>query len=357
MPLELATWTDLLPILRESFDVWSAGLPEELYRHYVWRQINHPWARKHQHYMVYRDMGAVVSSCKIYKYTFMSRGQEFSVTGVGSVFTAAKERGRGYGKRMIADLIAQAQSEKKAGVMLFSDIGDDWYGDFGFEPFSAIDFLIELDRFRLDGAGLRASDGLEAIQAQHHDTDEIVRFTPGLPSEVLTEMIRHYRRWLRQQPFGFMREEEYLAFKLGREEFLIEYSNLDWPKKTIWFRRDRHNQFAYAITESTESTLRVLEIIGPAAGRQAIWQAIFRYAVDHGFARIRGWEAVIRDFAPSFSLLPLFSSHKQDAFDRNALQIFSTERSWGLPMLLAFDERLSDWWNYLPCPFLELDHF
>jgi len=356
MSLEPATWTELLPILRESFELWSAGLPEELYRHYVWRQVNHAWSRKHQQYMVYRHKGTVVSCCKTYKYTFMSRGQEFPVTGIGSVFTAAKYRGKGYGRGMIEDVIALAHSEKKAAVMLFSDIGDQWYGDLGFEAFSAIDFCIELDRFRLNGVSAPVSETLESIEA-HPGSTEIVRLQAGLPSEVLGEMVRHYGRWLARQPFGLVRDQEYLAFKLGREEFLIKYSSLDWPKKTIWFRRDRQSDFAYAITEAADSSLRILELIGPAAGRQAIWQAIFHFALDHGFARIRGWEAVIKDFAPSFSLSQLVSPENRDACSRNVLQIYSSERTWGLPMLLPFDERLSEWRNYFPCPVLELDHF
>jgi predicted N-acetyltransferase YhbS len=356
MALELATWTELLPILRETFEIWAAGLPEDLYRQYVWRQINHPWSRKHQQYVVYRQMGAVVSCCKIYQYTFMSRGRPLLITGIGGVFTAEKERGKGYGKSMVADIVARAKSEEKAGVMLFSDIGEALYDELGFEAFSAVDFYIELDRFRLNGANVVESESLDSIQLQP-DAQEIIRLETGLPSEVLDEMVRHYGRWLARQPFGFVRDQEYLAFKLGREEFLVKYSSLDWPKKTIWFRPDRQNDFAYAITENTESSLRILELIGPEAGRQALWNAIFRFALDRGFARIRGWEAVIKDFAPSFSLAQIFRPESRGAFNRRALPIYSTERSWGLPMLLPFDEQLHDWWNYFPCPFLELDHF
>jgi hypothetical protein len=251
-----------------------------------------------------------------------------------------------------------AESQGLAGVLLYSEIGDGWYADFGFEPFSAIDFHIDLNEFRRNNLTVMPSqsDQIQMITA-HHRSGEISRLETGLPRELLSQLTRHYGRWLRHQPFGLSRSEEYLAFKFGREEFLIEYSSLNWPKKTIWMLSESENNSAYAITEQSDSTLRLLEIIGSTAGRQAIWQTIFRSALENGVERLRGWEAVIRDFAPSFSLKQLCPPENRTLLNRGALQIYSSERTWGLPMLLPLKEGVSDWWSYYPCPFLELDHF
>jgi predicted N-acetyltransferase YhbS len=358
MSLELATWTEMLPILRESFAIWSAGLSEEHYRHYVWRQINHPWSRMHQRYLVYRENDAIVSCCRVYKYVFTSRGEALPFFGVGSVFTPERYRQKGYGRRMLTEVIALAESQEQAGVLLYSEIGGQWYSDLGFEPFSAIDFYIDLEQLRLNGMTLANSKSakLESFTAQH-ENESVIRLDAGLPNDLLSKLARHYGRWLRRQPFGLRRDEEYFAFKFGREEFLIKYSALNWPKKTIWVLPESETEFGYAISEQSETSLRILEIIGSATGRQAIWHAIFRFALESGLAFMRGWEAVIRDFAPSFSLRQLCASEDKDRLSRNALQIYSTERTWGLPMLLPLQERLTDWWTYYPCPFLELDHF
>jgi GNAT superfamily N-acetyltransferase len=358
MPLEFANWVDLLPILRENSALWSVGLSEQLYRDYVWRQINHPWSRKHLRYLICREGGVVVSCCKVYQHVFSSRGEEIPILGISAVFVPARYRGKGFGRRMLLDLIELAREEKQAGLMLYSDIGSHFYGEAGFEPFWSIDFVISLEKLRLANVN-PFKDRLPMVKILEsvHDGQSNVRLDPGLPSQFLGEMVRHYRRWLRRQPFGLWRSEEYLAFKLGREEFLTINSSLEWPKKTFWVVDEFERDFAYAITEKGETRLRILEMIGSHKGVQALWQAILSFALDQKLERIGGWEAVVREYAPSFSVSQIFDDKNSFGLERDSLQVFYSERDWGLPTIYPLNGCLDSWWSYYPCPFLELDHF
>jgi len=357
MSLDLATWTEIIPILRESSAIWSAGLSEDLYRHYTWRQLHHAWSRQNLRFMVYRDKGQVVTSCKLYNCKYLSRGAELRLVGVGAIFTPQRHRGNGYGRRLLEEIIDRAQAQEQAGVLLYSEIGEAWYTDMGFEPFSAIDFYIDLDQLRANGIRLQAkpSPQPEMIQSRH-DREKLSGLETGLPPAILSDLSRHYMRWLGRQPFGFIRDENYLAFKFGREEFLVSHSSLNWPKKTFWMLDEGSDNGGYAITEQAGSNLRILEVIGTESARQVLWQSIFSYALNNEISRLRGWEGVIRDFAPAFSLKQIVDADDSLAANRSSMQIYSAERNWGLPLLLPLQEGISDWWNQFPCPFMELDY-
>jgi predicted acetyltransferase len=308
--------------------------------------------------VICRERGVVVSCCKLYQFVFSSRGEEIPILGISAVFVPERHRGKGFGKRMLLDLIQLAQEEKQAGLMLYSDIGNQLYGEVGFEAFWSIDFVVSLEKLRLAKVNpfkdqLARVKTLESV----HGSQSSIRLDPGLPDQFLGEMVRHYRRWLRRQPFGFCRTEEYLAFKLGREEFLAMNSSLPWPKKTFWVVNQSVQEFAYAITERGETRLRILEMIGSTVGVQTLWQAILSFALDQKLERIGGWEAVVREYAPSFSISQILGDKDSFGLGRDSLQIFSAERDWGLPTIYPLNGRLDSWWNYYPCPFLELDHF
>jgi predicted acetyltransferase len=359
MSLELATFTDLLPIFRENYSLWSTGLSRQLYEYYLWRQTVHPWGRKHIRYAVLRHKSAIVSSCKIYSQVISYRHEQLPLFGIGAVFTPEKYRGFGFAGRLLAQVIAAAKSEDMTGVYLFSDIGEEFYERFDFVPFSDIDFFIDLSFLQANKASqsLRDQDPRVTVHLLSQQSGYPCALTPGISNELLEEITCHYQRWLTRQPFAVYRNEDYFSFKLGKEDFLRRHSTLKWPAKTIWLFRSRPGALAYAITEQAPDSFRILEIVGTADGREAIWQAIFRYSLRHEIKRIKGWEAVVNDFSPSYSWHELCPDALRAGLGSARYRINSQERGWGLPMLVPISRRLHNWWSYLPCPFLELDHF
>jgi len=258
---------------------------------------------------------------------------------------------------MVEHIVDMAQSQALAGVLLYSEIGEFWYSDLGFEPFSTIDFCIDLEQLRASSMTVEVQQRpkLEMIQSQHHSR-RITGLESGLPQSVLEDLSRHYMRWLSRQPFGLIRNENYLAFKLGKEEFLVSHSSCNWPKKTYWLLSQSSQDGGYAITEQSGANLRILEVIGSESARRILWQSIVEYALDNQISRLRGWEAVIRDFAPAYSVKQIVGAQKGPAGTRSVMQIHCVERSWGLPMLLPLQEGLDHWWNQFPSPFMELDY-
>jgi GNAT superfamily N-acetyltransferase len=364
MPLVQASWSDLLPILRENFSIWSAGLSRQHYQEYIWIQSSHPWARKNLRYMVYKsDLADAtsVASCKLYGLQFLFHNRIVELYGIGAVYTLAAERGKGFAKKMLAEVIDLAYTDGKAGVYLFSDVGASFYEDLGFEPFYPGDFLIDLEPFSSKAAQIALPENIQISRSvQTIDANlSLHRATPasGLSEELIEDIVRHHSRWLPRQPFGLIQDRQYLSFKFGKEEFLSRHSSLHWPLKTIWRCQLNASQCAYAITEEGKSALRVLAIFGAEPGQKLIWSELINYCLRNRLTKIRGWEGTVSQLGPSFSWRQHFPSAQSKRFSASDFKIKSTERSWGLPMLLTFDDGLQAWWEYFPLPLLELDHF
>ena len=98
--------------------------------------------------------------------------------------------------------------------------------------------------------------------------------------------------------------------------------------------------------------MRILEVIGSTFARERLWQELYHKAVSSGIKRMRGWEAVVRDFAPGFSLKSMPWAENVAVLDK----IHAFERDWGTPMIFLFNQSLTHWLKVVPCPILELDH-
>jgi hypothetical protein len=176
---------------------------------------------------------------------------------------------------------------------------------------------------------------------------------PGVSAETITEMSRHYARWLSRQPFGIERSEEYFAYRLGRERFIARRSKLGWPELIITMAYGSANDCGYALTECSGMTMRILEVIGSPDARQELWRELYRKALRLGLRRMRGWESVVADFAPSFSYQWIGAD--LSTLPNGDRKILYFERDWGKPMMLTFNHTLESWFRVFPCPLLELD--
>ncbi|HEY9786205.1 MAG TPA: GNAT family N-acetyltransferase [Candidatus Obscuribacterales bacterium] len=356
MALETAEWQDLLPVFRETYRIWSPGLTPERYREHLYRQTTHPWARRHLRYLVLRRGNKIVTSCKLYEVTISSRGHDYRFGGIGAVYTQEAERGLGYATELMQEIIVCTQKEGYDGLLLFSDIGDSFYLQFGFDELGSTDVYAYIPRAHplKDAdcepvpANLSFESWLGKVEAE----------TVPLERKHIARAAAHYGRWLRSAPYGFKRTHHYWDFKLSKEQFLNAYSRLSWPCLQITFAAINHSTIGYAITECAGATLRILEVIGSGETREVLWQTLLLKARADGITRIRGWEANARDFAPSYSLKRLARLDALRELQANGFsgQLNYYERGWGRGMILCFNPETRAFQSVNPCPILELDH-
>ncbi|KAI9930354.1 hypothetical protein ASPWEDRAFT_39207 [Aspergillus wentii DTO 134E9] len=89
----------------------------------------------------------ILSSCETYKkkalLAFNGKVEEVSTHGVGSVYCRPEFRGKGYAKRMVADLSMKLDTwqmedeprHRSLFTVLYSDIGKSFYAKYGWKPF------------------------------------------------------------------------------------------------------------------------------------------------------------------------------------------------------------------------------
>ncbi len=256
-------------------------------------------------------------------------------------------------------MIDLAKQESYDGLILFSDIDCQFYSRFGFEEIGSADLLIHIPFLKGKtefpenisfGAG-----GALTIQA---DGNSFETRQERFRKEHLDYAVRHYGQWLRRQPYGIVRDQNYFSYKLMRETFLHDHSKLAWPALSITTVNCNGIPGGYAITETAGGVLRVLEIAAPADCREILWTSFLVKALSEKLQRIRAWEGLAADFSPSFNLKQLITKIGLNHLfpDGYKGQLNYYERSWGKGMLLPFDDKLNDLHMTAPCPLVELDH-
>lgn len=335
MTIALAEWSDILTVLHESYQIWSPGLRKDEYHEYIWRQMNHPWARKNYRFFVLKHNSQVVCSCKLYTVSLTHKGQQHQFGGLGAIYTLRAFRGHGYASEIIKSVVEYCFDNEYDGTILFSDIDPEFYERLGFLEFGAADFSAHLPR--------------STVTSDYTPAESTYVEASDVPA-----MVAIYAKWVRTQPFGFHRSELYLKYKLGRERFLADHSTLAWPKLEITFATENGIKTGYALTERGGHNLRVLELVGSESARRELWNRLVEHAITHRMHRIRGWESVTADLFPAFRLESVLDSALTE--ERVFPPLRSTQRTWGRPMFLPFDDSLENLVDYFPCPILELDH-
>jgi GNAT superfamily N-acetyltransferase len=340
MTIAIADWHDILKVLHETYRIWSPGLSRSAYHQYIWGQISHPWSRRSFRYVVLKERDQVACSCKLYDLPMAARGQEYRVLGIGAVYTLEKYRSRGLAHQLIDDVIDLAEKESYDGVILYSEIGPEFYEEFGFVEVGATDFCAYLPAHHAVGADSAAS-------SQNED-----RACAPDPNQV-PWLTRHYARWLRSRLYGNIRSQEYWLYKLSKERFLHKHSSLSWPQLELTAIENDLYDSGYMITERGGTTIRVLEVVGSEQASNELWGKLLKRATEKGITRIRGWESGVIDLAPGFSLAQVAARHSLTRLNH---PIEYVERDWGRGMLLALSPELEPWHTCFPCPLLELDH-
>lgn len=327
MNLEVADWPDVIKVLHETYFIWSPGLNKTEYLHYIWRQLQHPWARKHYRFLVCKANESIIASCKLYSIDMLARGHNHRFAGVGAVYTQQACRGLGYGKRLMQAVIALAKAEGYSGLYLFSDIGPDFYGKLGFLELGKQEFWISLPDLESNPHLIESFGGREFLAGAERDVSRL--------SQADSERInRHYRRWLARQPYGVDRSPLYWSYKFFRESYLHKFSSWKWPGLELVVEVSSEGDYGYALVEHGSATLRVLEVIGSAETQRLLWSKLAALALSRSCRRIRGWESV----APQ------------------GIDYLPQDRAWGCPMVLPLSQEINVWPEIKPCRLLELDH-
>lgn len=326
--IELADWRDIQRVLRDSHEIWSSGLSKSAYYEYIWWQMHHTWSRKNYRYFVYKS-GAdeIVSSCKLYTFEATSRHQRFKVGGIGAVFTPERHRGHGYAGKLLNLITRICTREGYDALLLYSDIGLDFYERLGYEPLGSYDFYLWMPGCEAEGA--QPISQLPNFDCVKNDRYDVISADLSL----VPHMVRMHRRWRDGLPFAIDRTEDYWRYKLARERYVAERSSRKFaPIELLTVNK----MDGYALLERTAKIMRVLEVVGSEEQKERLWLHLMRLAASCGIDVIRGWE----------SSAPLFLRG-----------VRYVERDYSMPMVLPINPAVAKWQDPLPCPLLELDHF
>jgi GNAT superfamily N-acetyltransferase len=395
--LEIADWYEIQQVLKETYEIWSPGLSRECYIDFVFKQMTHPWCHSNYQYLILRDKKqskTPAASLKYYNLSFSYRGQSLKFAGFGAIYTRKDLRGLGYATELIKLCLDRAWYDGCHGTILFSDIAPRFYRNFGFFDMNNEKFVLSLKQKKLSVAKQSAVEQLESSSDTNQKTyggeaisDSAVNISIAAmlleeghghtgPEDWATSftiadntvvqcrhlstnpdqidfITRHYGRWLRKQAFGFERSSLYFHFKIMRENFLAQNSVLSWPKLEL-LSIDNREASGYAIIEYGGRVVRILELIGDEHTRHLLWKAVFARAKDLDAIRISGWESILTDFGPGFTINQLATIDSTIRDDCESLGF--AEKQKGRTMILPFKEELEEWFTMCPCPVLELDH-
>ena len=113
-----------------GFDTWGQGMSERRYLNECLSSAKYP---RGQWYVMEAD-GALLSSLIVYRKGF---DLPAGCWGIGSVATPPALRRRGFAGVLINHIIDDARDSEARGLYLFTGVGTDYYGKFGFERVSA----------------------------------------------------------------------------------------------------------------------------------------------------------------------------------------------------------------------------
>jgi len=326
--------SEILQVMHETYELWSAGLTRADYYHYNSFQRTHDWGRRHLRFLALRHGDEIAAGCKAYEIELTAKGKTYPFLGIGALFSRRKFRGQGLGGRFMEEFIERAEAIGAAGILLFSDIGSEFYEKYGFQELSSLDFSIDLAlaQWRLPNGAKCPAFTIEAVSHAH--------------TEILH---RYHQRWLARRPFAVRRSEKYWHYKIAKELFLNQNSGLSWPCLQLLTVKD-----GYCIYEVGGKTMRLLELVDGGVGPENLWRAVLTQANCLQIRKLRGWEGNLRDLEPGFNLKSFLSGDDFQADFRG--QIYYSERNWGRTMMLALDNDVEDWFYEFPCPLMELDH-
>src|SRR5262249_53305413 len=156
-----------------------------------------------------------------------------------------KHRGHGHAQAFleaVRDLCA-GLSEAYDGMLLFSDIGPELYEAIGFQSLGSCDFYIWMP-----GSGADEALSESCLPNCDQALRQLYETTP-LQLDMVPDMVRYHQRWRSNAPFAVARDEDYLHYKLAREQYVRKHSSRSFPKMELLCSRKTGLAAGYAILE------------------------------------------------------------------------------------------------------------
>ena len=167
-------------IIDATYPIWSEGLARDRYARWNAAQMRTAWGKDHlRRFALLYDRGRWVATAKRYLLPIRHDGADAIMCGLGAVFTRPDERGHGYAKVIIEELIDRTRQEGAALAGLFSEIGEQLYQRVGFVTVPMDEMDIEVERKHGAPAMLVRSGeerDLPALASMHAARSKGVRF-------------------------------------------------------------------------------------------------------------------------------------------------------------------------------------
>ncbi len=301
--LRIARDDQIDSIYRESHALWGSGLDFDNYRG-LWRDLARTeWGGEHARFCVWvDDRGSLLSSLKLYRPQLRWQGRTGRIAVLGAVFTPAARRGCGHASEMVRAVVRQARERGDRVVLLFSDIGTNYYAALGFRRLPAEEEWGPLPR----------SPDPPASWSLRPFDDEMWQQVHGA----------HLDYCLRR-PFAIIRDDGHWQFLQVRSASFFERLQ-DRRLRSLRQVASHEGRFAgYLLTTESRGEWHVREV-GAVGGDPATMAAILRLGAA------QAWDSGLRGF---YGWLP----PELQPFLRD-WKIHSRGRRKAVPMILPLEE-------------------
>jgi GNAT superfamily N-acetyltransferase len=215
MHLVVAEGPLLEHILDLTFPVWNEGLSRRAYSQWSRAQMRVEWARDRLHRFALVDAGGrLLASLKRYRYDIRLDGHDGWMCGLGAVFTPPDQRGHGYARQLIEQVLDRERRDGAMMASLFSEIGAPFYERLGFGVVPVDELTV---RVRPKGGApamlVRAGDerDLTNIAALHDVRAAGVRFALGRDAAMIRFGLAKKRLFAGLSPAGTRQIEFFVA--------------------------------------------------------------------------------------------------------------------------------------------------
>jgi predicted N-acetyltransferase YhbS len=247
MELVRAEGPILEQILDASYSLWGEGLTRRDYGRYNAAQLRTEWGATHLSRLALVENGRVLASAKRYDLVARVDRQRRPMLGIGAVFTPPELRGRGFARRIIEMMIADAAARGVTGALLFSEIGPGYYARLGFSAVNVEAVDLEIP----------AARGTPAVPMRTGDDRDLPRI-----AEIAARMIGRFR-------FALERPATFLQYGLAKKRLLAGLTPRGARRVEFFVVEEGGQPAAYVVMTSTprDRTLEECGDLDPSGAR------------------------------------------------------------------------------------------
>ena len=253
--------------------MWAAGLSLPDYLG-VWEDVRRTeWARRNVRFHVWTDSnGELLSSLKLYRPRFRIGDDEKTVTVLSAIFTPRRQRGNGYARQMLREVLRLERERGSQLALLFSDIGEKLYRDLGFRSLAAVEHRADPARL-----GARPPQELRLERLDRPDPPEVRKL---------------HRQGVLRRGMGVLRDDAHWRFLATRSSSF--FTRLKDPDVNVLHLRVLREELCVGYVASVEGRgeWNVREV-GAIDGDPVLMAQVLRAAAAdaraRGLKRLRGW--------------------------------------------------------------------